>query len=94
MLACGAQMLYAKLVLMALFWSGVFPAINIVLSSMGLLTSVFLRFACAALILLVLLHYSTVISKLSDQSTILAQRLALLEAELSEARTSPESRRS
>jgi hypothetical protein len=33
-------------------------------------------------ILLVLLHYSTVISKLSDQSTILAQRLALLEAEL------------
>jgi hypothetical protein len=33
-------------------------------------------------ILAVLLHYSTVISKLSDQSTILAQRLALLEAEL------------
>ena len=37
-------------------------------------------FAVAALfILLVLLHYSTVISKLSDQSTILAQRVALLE---------------
>ena len=37
-------------------------------------------FAVAALfILLVLLHYSTVISKLSDQTTILAQRLALLE---------------
>ncbi len=33
-------------------------------------------------ILAVLLHYSTVISKLSDQSTILAQRVALLEAEL------------
>ncbi len=30
-------------------------------------------------ILLVLLHYSTVISKLSDQNVILAQRLALLE---------------
>jgi hypothetical protein len=30
-------------------------------------------------ILLVLLHYSTVISKLSDQNRILAQRLALLE---------------
>jgi hypothetical protein len=30
-------------------------------------------------ILLVLLHYSTVVSRLSDQSTILAQRLALLE---------------
>jgi hypothetical protein len=33
-------------------------------------------------ILLVLLHYSTVISKLSDQNTILAQRLALLEERL------------
>ena len=32
----------------------------------------------------VLLHYSTVISKLSDQSTILAQRLALLEQALRE----------
>jgi hypothetical protein len=39
-------------------------------------------FAVAILfILLVLLHYSTVISRLSDQTTILAQRLALLEAE-------------
>src|SRR5215475_12400646 len=35
-------------------------------------------------ILLVLLHYSTVISRLSDQNTILAQRLALLEAEVKE----------
>ena len=35
-------------------------------------------------ILVVLLHYSTVISKLADQNTILAQRLALLEAELRE----------
>ena len=35
-------------------------------------------------ILVVLLHYSTVISKLSDQNAILAQRLALLEAELKE----------
>jgi hypothetical protein len=30
-------------------------------------------------VLVVLLHYSTVISKLSEQNTILAQRLALLE---------------
>ena len=30
-------------------------------------------------ILVVLLHYSTVISKLSEQNTILAQRLAMLE---------------
>ena len=35
-------------------------------------------------ILVVLLHYSTVISKLSDQNTILAQRLALLEQQLRE----------
>ncbi len=31
-------------------------------------------------VILVLLHYSTVLSRLSDQNTILAQRLALLEA--------------
>ena len=36
-------------------------------------------------ILVVLLHYSTVISKLSDQNVILAQRLALLEERLSES---------
>jgi hypothetical protein len=34
-------------------------------------------------ILLVLLHYSTVISKLADQNVILAQRVALLEERLS-----------
>jgi hypothetical protein len=34
-------------------------------------------------ILAVLLHYSTVISRLSDQSTILAQRVALLEQKTS-----------
>ena len=33
-------------------------------------------------ILAVLLHYSTVISKLSDQNSILAQRVALLEENL------------
>ena len=40
-------------------------------------------FAVASLfILVVLLHYSTVISKLADQNAILAQRLALLEQRL------------
>ena len=44
-------------------------------------------FAVALLfVLAVLLHYSTVISKLADQNTILAQRLALLEQELEETR--------
>jgi hypothetical protein len=37
-------------------------------------------------ILLLLLHYSTVISRLSDQNRILAQRLALLEGRLDEER--------
>jgi hypothetical protein len=35
-------------------------------------------------ILAVLLHYSTVISRLSDQNTILAQRLALMELQIRE----------
>jgi hypothetical protein len=35
-------------------------------------------------VLVVLLHYSTVISKLSDENRILAQRLALLESRLPE----------
>ena len=38
----------------------------------------------ALFILVVLLHYSTVISRLSDQNTILAQRLALLEQRVRE----------
>ena len=42
-------------------------------------------FAVATLfILLVLLHYSTVISRLTDQNVVLAQRLALLETRLDE----------
>ena len=42
-------------------------------------------FAVAALfILAVLLHYSTVISGLSDQNSILAQRVALLESRLTD----------
>jgi len=40
----------------------------------------------ALFILTVLLHYSTVISRLSDQNTILAQRLALLEQQQREER--------
>ena len=35
-------------------------------------------------ILAVLLHYSTVISKLADQNTVLAQKLALLEEQLNQ----------
>jgi hypothetical protein len=38
-------------------------------------------------IIVVLLHYSTVISRLADQNTVLAQRLALLETRLDETRS-------
>ena len=40
----------------------------------------------ALFILVVLLQYSTVISRLADQNTILAQRIALLEQQLREER--------
>jgi hypothetical protein len=43
--------------------------------------------------IVVLLHYSTVISKLGDQNTILAQRLALMEQQLRESQR-PDSRSS
>jgi hypothetical protein len=49
-------------------------------------------FAAATLfVIVVLLHYSTVLSKLSDESTILAQRLALLEREVQGRGSSPPS---
>ncbi len=62
-------------------WAGVEGYPPAILFAVGLL-----------FVIAVLLHYSTVISKLSDQNTILAQRLALLEAELTT--TSRETRRS
>jgi hypothetical protein len=42
-------------------------------------------------VLVLLLHFSTVISKLSDRSTILTQRLALLEERLREVEGKPSS---
>ena len=54
-------------------WLGVTSYPPAVLFAVGLL-----------FVILVLLHYSTVISRLSDQNVILAQRLALLEAKLRE----------
>src|SRR5687767_888300 len=72
-------MLYLKLVLMALFWSGVFPAVSIVLQSLGLFTSVFLRFSCAALILLGLLWWREGrLRRLSPREAVLVAGLGLL----------------
>src|SRR5688572_16331610 len=72
-------MLYTKLVLMALFWSGVFPAVSIVLKSMGLFTSVFMRFWCAAVILLIVLRLRTHrLPRPSPRETVLVIGLGLL----------------
>jgi drug/metabolite transporter (DMT)-like permease len=71
--------LYVKLILMAVFWSGVFPAVNIVLQSMGLFTSVFLRFAAASLILLVLLRLRAGnFPRLSPRESVLVAVLGLV----------------
>src|SRR5262245_42660492 len=64
---------------MAVFWSGVFPAVNIVLQSMGLFTSVFLRFAAASLILLALLRWREGRwPRLSPRESVLVAGLGLL----------------
>jgi hypothetical protein len=54
-------------------WLGVTSYPPAVLFAIGLL-----------FVVLVLLHYSTVISRLADQNTILAQRLAILESKVRE----------
>jgi hypothetical protein len=54
-------------------WFGVSTYPPAVLFAVGLL-----------FVILVLLHYSTVISRLTDQNTTLAQRLALLESRIAE----------
>jgi hypothetical protein len=59
-------------------WFGVTSYPPAVLFAVGLL-----------FVILVLLHYSTVISRLTDQNTTLAQRLALLEARVGEHESPP-----
>jgi drug/metabolite transporter (DMT)-like permease len=72
-------MLYIKLVLMAVFWSGVFPAVNIVLASMGVFSSVFLRFSAAAVVLLALLWWREGrLRRLSPRESVLVVGLGLL----------------
>lgn len=72
-------MLYLKLVLMAVFWSGVFPAVNIALRSMSVYTTVFLRFWWAAVLLLILLRWREHrLARLSPRETVLVIGLGLL----------------
>jgi len=61
-------------------WRGLFGRLS---DLVGIVYPPLALFVLAAFFVLVLLlHYSTVISKLSDQNRILAQRLALLEHRL------------
>jgi len=62
-------------------------ALGLVSDAMGIAYPPSALFVLGSLfILVVLLHYSTVISKLSEQNITLAQRLALLESKLDERR--------
>ena len=72
-------MLYLKLVLMAVFWSGVFPAVALMLQSMGVYTAVFLRFSMAALVLMALLLVrERRLPRLSPRESVLVLGLAFL----------------
>jgi hypothetical protein len=72
--------LFSAVVLLALsIWGGL---LNWVADQMGIKTPANALFLIAfGFVLLLLLHFSLAVSKLSDQNKILAQRLALLEHE-------------
>ena len=63
-------------------------ALNVLASTVGIKYPPSALFVMAAFfILVVLLHYSTVISELAERNVTLAQRLALLENQLEETRS-------
>jgi drug/metabolite transporter (DMT)-like permease len=71
--------LYLKLVLMAVFWSGVFPAVSVLLRSMDVFAAVFLRFSVASAILLALLRWRAArFPRLSPREAVLVLGLGLL----------------
>ena len=73
-------------------------ALNVIARQMGILSAPnALFFVAVGFILLLLLHFSAAMSRLSDQSKVLAQRQAILEqrlheAELATSRSEAESR--
>jgi drug/metabolite transporter (DMT)-like permease len=72
-------MLYFKLVLMAVFWSGVFPAVNLLVRDMEVFTAVFLRFWWAAVALLVVLRFREHrLPRLSPREAVLVLGLGML----------------
>jgi hypothetical protein len=67
-------------------------ALGVLARSMGIVSAPnALFFVAVAFILLLLLHFSAAMSRLSDQSKVLAQRQAILEQRLSELERQPES---
>ena len=75
-------LLTASVMLVLAVWRGALEKIS---AAVGIHYAPSALFVLGSLfILVVLLHYSTVISRLSDQCAVLAQRLALLERELAE----------
>ena len=79
--------LFSAIVILALaIWT---DALNVIARSMGIISAPnALFFVAVAFILLLLLHFSAAMSRLSDQTKVLAQRYALLEERL--RRVAPE----
>jgi hypothetical protein len=78
-------LLTGGVILVLALWRGL---LGIVSSAIGVHYPPSALFAVGAVfVLVVLLHYSTVISKLAETNKVLAQRLALLETELEEHRS-------
>jgi hypothetical protein len=64
-------------------------ALNVIARQMGIISAPnALFFVAVAFILLLLLHFSTAMSRLSDQSKVLAQRQAILEERVRRAEAS------
>ncbi|HKG10280.1 MAG TPA: DUF2304 domain-containing protein [Gaiellaceae bacterium] len=77
-------LLTGGVILLLAIWRGL---LGVVAEAIGIHYPPSALFAVAAVFfLIVLLHYSTVISKLAETNKTLAQRLALLETELEEHR--------
>ena len=84
-------LLTASVMLVLSVWRG---GLETIAGAVGIHYAPSALFALASLfIVVVLLHYSTVISKLSDENAILAQRLALLEERLERAVAEPRAER-
>jgi hypothetical protein len=83
--------LLSSLVILALaIWT---DALNAIARQMGIVSAPnALFFVAVGFILLLLLHFSAAMSRLSDQSKVLAQRQAILEHRLTEAERRAEAR--